>query len=250
MVWQAAAITAGANLAGSLYQQRQARKRANEQMAFQADMSNTAYQRAVKDMRKAGINPIMASKLGGASTPSGAMAPTPDFGSIGTKAMNAYQQGQQLKLTNAQVDNTVSQTELNSAKKFFEETKTKNQELQNSILEKNIKKAGKLSEWEVKYTPFNQAGSQLLNLFSNAFRENPNNPNWNRVINNITADPRQLMLLLKGEHQINKLPKNQQKEALRKKLKKEIQSKNLTWDEFKVKGKQILNDIFGRVIFK
>lgn len=38
---------------------------------WQEHMSNTSYQRAVEDMKKAGINPILAFANGGASTPGG-----------------------------------------------------------------------------------------------------------------------------------------------------------------------------------
>lgn len=118
-----ALVTGGANLLGSALggfmgwkgadqtnkiNQREAQKNRD----FQERMSNTQWQRAVEDMRQAGINPALAYQQGPNSAPGGATA-APAVDKVGS-ALQASQMRKQLALLDAQVKSARAQARIDT----------------------------------------------------------------------------------------------------------------------------------------
>lgn len=67
MVW-GALLAGGASLLGGILQNKAAKKAADTQMAFQRESAQNRYQWTMADMRKAGLNPLLAYQQGGGGT--------------------------------------------------------------------------------------------------------------------------------------------------------------------------------------
>lgn len=111
-----ALVSGAGSLIGGELANSSASDEAQRNRDFQADQSATAHQREVKDLKAAGLNPILSAGGPGASTPTGNMAPVINsLGEAVKSGVQSFSASSIARQQDAQVSNLDTSSKLNTA---------------------------------------------------------------------------------------------------------------------------------------
>ena len=140
----AGAASAAASVGSSLFGNKRAAKESKRNRWFQERMYKNRYTYAVEDLKRAGLNPILAAgSLGGGGSPSGSMAAQtgPDISSAINSAAAVTRSETERQMLKDQMANVRSQTDLNNKtmSKIEEQVRTE------KALQKNYESSARLN---------------------------------------------------------------------------------------------------------